>query len=171
MPPHNCNTLAKHSCPCLCTCVEHDPGIRMSIRSLSVRERGREGGLNYSLNTLCLKIAMTRHAFDVCLFIVEPCLVYLSSVSSIIDKACLQLSGVTVHMASSVTSLITCSVDGAEHHGTCSHCVIHYVLVFIINTLVFCLVSTNKSCSSLLVLEIWSATKTFYPDRFKFSIY
>lgn len=134
------------------------------IRFLSVRER--KGGLNYSLNTLAIKIAVTRHAFDVCLFIVKLCLVYLSSVSSIIDKARLQLCGVTEHMASSVTSLITRSVDGAEHHGTCSHCVIHYVLVFIINTLVFCLVSTNKSCSSLLLLEILSATKTFFPGPF-----
>ncbi len=42
MPPHTCNTLAKHSRSLLCNCVEYDPGIRMPIRSLSVREGGPE---------------------------------------------------------------------------------------------------------------------------------
>lgn len=82
------------------------------------------------MNTLGLKIAMTCHAFDMCLFLVELCLVYLSSLSSIIDKACLQLSRVTEHMVSSVTSLITHSVDGAEHHGTCSHCIIQCACLY-----------------------------------------
>lgn len=82
------------------------------------------------MNTLGLKIAITCHAFDMCLFLVELCLVYLSSVSSIIDKARLLLSRVTEHMVSSVTSLIT---GGAEHHGTCSLCIIQCAF-FIINT-------------------------------------
>lgn len=120
MPPQTCNTLAQHSHPCLGTCVEYDLVIRM-CRSVSVRGRFE---LLYCMNTLGLKIAMTCYAFDMCLFLVELCLVYLSSVSSIIDKARLQLSRVTEHMVSSVTSLITHSVGGAEHHGTCSHYII-----------------------------------------------
>jgi len=70
------------------------PDIRMCIRSVSVRGRFE---LLHCMNKMGLKIAMTCQAFDMCLFLVKLCLVYHSSVPSIIDKARLQLCRVTAH--------------------------------------------------------------------------